>query len=81
MPNITNKTLVMAIQVLAWELRSQRDALAEGGAEPEDYQFLEDLERATEDLEAAYDEAAKTVINLPPYDILVGKPGSSPAAE
>ncbi|MDE2308790.1 MAG: hypothetical protein KGJ97_10940 [Xanthomonadaceae bacterium] len=72
MPNISHQTLVVAIQAVASEIRSLRAALAEGDAEPEEYQLLEDRIRAAEDLERAYGEAARTVLNLPPYDELVG---------
>ena len=71
MPNISHQTLVVAIQVLASEIRGLKAALAEGDAEPEEYQLLEDWQRAADDLERAYDEAAKTVLNLSPYDKLV----------
>lgn len=72
MPNINHQTLVVAIQAVASEIRGLQAALAEGEAEPEEYQLLEDWQRAAEDLERAYDEAAKTVLNLPPYEELVG---------
>lgn len=71
MPQITNQTLVIAIQAVAWEVRSLREAIATGAADV-DYQVLEDWLRAAEDLERAYDAEAKTVINLPPYHELVG---------
>ncbi|MEW5836788.1 MAG: hypothetical protein AB1832_17130 [Pseudomonadota bacterium] len=71
MPNISYPTLICAIQAVASEIRSLRADLAEGDAEPEDYQLIEDWQRAADDLERAYDEAARTVLNLPPYDELV----------
>jgi hypothetical protein len=73
MPNISPQTLVVAIQAVAAEIRNLRAALAEGGAEPEEYQLLEDRICAAEDLKRAYDEAARTVLNLPSYDGLVGR--------
>lgn len=72
MPEISSQTLVVAIQAVAAEIRSLREDLAGGDAQAEDYQLLEDRVRAAEDLEHAYDVAAQTVINLPPYDELVG---------
>lgn len=72
MPDITNRTLVIAIQAVAAEIRAMRLALADGEGEPEDYQRLENWMRAADDLERAYDEAAKTILNLPPYSELVG---------
>ncbi|MBW4049515.1 MAG: hypothetical protein HIU89_16835 [Proteobacteria bacterium] len=73
MPNISHKTLVIAIQTVASEMRHLRATFVAGDAEPEEYQYLEDVEQAAEDLERAYDEASRTVINLPPYDELVGR--------
>lgn len=72
MPEISTQTLVVAIQAVASEIRALREAAASGEAEPEEYLLLEDRIRAAEDLERAYDVAAKTVINLPPYDELIG---------
>lgn len=73
MANISPQTLVVAIQAVAAEIRNLRAALAEGGAEPEEYRLLEDRICAAEDLKRAYDEAARTVLNLPSYDGLVGR--------
>jgi hypothetical protein len=72
MPEISNQTLVIAIQAVASEIRALRDATATGEVEAEEYQLLEDRMRAAEDLERAYGIAARTVTNLPPYDQLVG---------
>ncbi|GLQ92378.1 hypothetical protein [Dyella acidisoli] len=72
MPEISNQTLIIAIQAVAAEIRALREAMASGEAEPEEYQLLEDRIQAAEDLEHAYEIAARTVINLPPYDELVG---------
>lgn len=72
MPEISNQTLIVAIQAVATEIRALRAALARGEAEPEEYQYLEDRLRAAEELERAYEIAARTVINLPPYDELIG---------
>lgn len=73
MAQISNPTLVLAIQAIAAEIRTLQQIIAEGDAPAEEYQSLEDHQRAAEDLERAYDEAAKTVLNLPPYDELVGR--------
>jgi hypothetical protein len=72
MPEISNQTLVIAIQAVAAEIRALREAVTSGEAEPEEHQLLEDRMQAAEDLERAYDLAARTVLNLPPYDELVG---------
>ncbi|MGC1548759.1 MAG: hypothetical protein WA777_09525 [Rhodanobacter sp.] len=71
MPEISNQTLVIAIQAVASEIRALREAVASGEAEVEEYQLLDDRLRAAEDLERAYEIAARTVINLPPYDELI----------
>lgn len=78
MPEITNQTLVIAIQAVAAEIRGLREAAASGDASLEELQLLEDRIQAAEDLERAYNTAAKRVLNLPPYDELVGgwSPGS-----
>lgn len=72
MPEITTQTLVVAIQAVASEIRALREAASSGEAEPEEYLLLEDRIRAAEDLERAYEVVARTVLNLPPYDELVG---------
>jgi len=72
MPDISNQALVISIQAVASEIRALREAIASGEVAPEEYQFLEDYLYAAEDLERAYQIAARTVLNLPPYDTLVG---------
>jgi hypothetical protein len=71
MPEISNRTLVIAIRALAADISTVRSALADGDADPEDYQALEAQILAAEDLERAYDEASRIAINLPPYEELV----------
>jgi hypothetical protein len=73
MPEISTQTLIIAIQAVAAEIRALRAAVASGEAEPEEHQLLEDRLRAAEDLERAYEIAARTVINLLPYDELIGE--------
>jgi hypothetical protein len=72
MPEIKTRTMLIAIEAVAARIRSLRAELAEGGAEPEDYEGLEQVVEAAEDLERAYDIEARTVLNLTPYDELVG---------
>ncbi len=62
----------MAIQAVAAELRTLRKDVRDDNADPELEQLIDDYEHAADDLEEAYDEAAKTILNLPPYDELVG---------
>ena len=71
MPEIKRRTMLIAIQAVAAQIRAMREELADGDAEPEDYALLEQNIEAAEDLERAYDIEAKTVLNLPPYDELV----------
>ena len=47
--------------------------IGEGDTVPEDFQRIDDLERAASELEAQYDEAAKTILNLTPYNELIGE--------
>jgi hypothetical protein len=72
MPEIKNRTMLIAIQAVAAQIRAMREELADGDAEPEDYVLLEHNIEAAQDLERAYDVEARTVLNLPPYDELVG---------
>lgn len=72
MPQISNPTLVIAIQAVDAEVQSLREAVLAGEAEPEEYQLLDDRIRAAEDLERAYAIEARRVLNLPPYDELIG---------
>ena len=62
----------MAIQAVAAELRSRRKQSGADDTDPDLAQLIDDYESAAAKLEDAYDETAKTVINLPPYDELVG---------
>ena len=71
MPQINEWTMVIAIRVVAAEIRAQREALKSDDTIAEEYQQLEDLMEAAEDLESAYEASAKTMLNLPPYDELV----------
>ncbi len=72
MPEISTEALVVCIQAVAAELRSLREAAQSGELEAEEYALLEERQRVAENLEAAYDKLAETVLNLPAYDQLVG---------
>ena len=72
MPQISEQTLVIAIQAVAWEVRSLRETVAGGAACEDDCQMLEDWLRAAEDLERAYQAEAGRIIDRPPYQELVG---------
>lgn len=70
MPELSGKTLVLAIQAVDAEILRLR-ALPDEVFVPEDEVFLVDLETALEELEEAYAEATKTYSNLPPFSQLV----------
>lgn len=71
MPEISINTMIVAIQAVAAQVRDLRITVSRDDAEPEEMQLLEEWVEAAEELERAYDKAAETVINLPPYDKLV----------
>jgi hypothetical protein len=73
MPQISISTLQYAISAIAGDIKELQQAIDDDETVPEDYQRMEDLERAAAELEAQYDEAAKTVLNLTPYNELVGE--------
>jgi hypothetical protein len=72
MSELSSQTLVIAIQAVAARVRALREAVAAGTAQPQEQALLEDHLRAADELEQAYDYAALTVLNLPPYEELVG---------
>jgi len=71
MPEISNEALIVAIQAVAAEYRTLRDAAEAEELETEEYILLEERERVMENLKAAYDGLAIRVTNLPPYERLV----------
>ena len=73
MPQISISSLQYAISALAGDIRELQQMIDEGNTVPEDFQRIEDLERAASELEVQYDEAAKTILNLTPYNELVGE--------
>lgn len=66
---IRTGTLVMAIQAVSRELKALNLAVDDDDAEG--LQAIEDWQAAADDLQRAYDAAARLQINLPPYDELV----------
>ena len=72
MPQISANTLVVSIQAVDTQVRQLRKAVERDDAEAEKMQLLEQWEDAARDLESAYDIEARNVLNLPPYDELVG---------
>jgi hypothetical protein len=71
MPEISINTMIVAIQAVAAQVKELRVAVSSDDAQSEEMQLLEEWVEAADDLERAYDVAARTVINLPPYDRLV----------
>jgi hypothetical protein len=72
MPEISIDTMIVAIQAVAAQVKELRVTVARDDAQPEEMKLLEEWIEAAEDLERAYDSAARTVLNLPPYDKLTG---------
>lgn len=70
MPEISPKTLVMAIQTVDIEIARLR-ACPDDPLVPEDQLFLEDLEQAADELAQAYALAQRLYSNLPVYSQLV----------
>jgi len=71
MPEISINTMIVAIQAVAAQVKELRITVSRDDAQPEEMKLLEEWVEAAEDLERAYDAAALTVINLPPYDRLI----------
>lgn len=72
MPQIATSTLIVAIQAVDAQVRELRLSTQRDDPSAEELQVLEAWEDAARDLEGAYDAEARTVLNLPPYDELVG---------
>jgi len=72
MPEISINTMIVAIQAVAAQVKELRVTVNRDDAQPEEMKLLEEWTEAAEDLERAYDSAARTVINLPPYEKLIG---------
>lgn len=70
MPEISGKTLALAVQAIDAEIRRLR-ALPDDRVVPGDEELLLQYEIAADDLEDVYAEAAKSIVNLPPYERLV----------
>ncbi|GAC20327.1 hypothetical protein [Paraglaciecola arctica] len=70
MPEINERTLVLAIQAIDKEIHAFHN-LAESDVVDGDEEFLVSLENAAEDLEEAYEKAYQEATNLPPYQQLV----------
>lgn len=72
MPEISVQALIVSIQAVAAEIRVLREAAQSGELEAEEYALLEERQSVAENLEAAYSKLAVSVLNLPPYEQLVG---------
>lgn len=70
MPEISGRTLALAVQAIDMEIRRLRslpDAMTVSG----DEELLLQYEIVADELEEVYAEAARSIINLPPYSQLV----------
>ncbi len=73
MPEISSKTLIVAIQTVEAEIKRIM-ALSTSEAVPGDDIFLNDLENAADELQDLYADAELSQPNLPPYEQLVNRP-------
>ena len=73
MPEISIPTLLLAIESIAGEINELQQAIDDGDTVPEDFPRMDDLRNAARELEREYDKVAQTVLNLLPYDELVGR--------
>ncbi len=73
MPQISVPTLVLVIESLADTIDELQQTIDDGDAVPQDHQRMDDLQEAARELEREYDVAARTTLNLMPYDELVGR--------
>jgi len=73
MPEVTGRTLMMAIQAVDAKMQAIETAI--DAADEDDQADLEDLllsyEKAADELRAAYLAALRLSSNLPSYDVLV----------
>lgn len=70
MPEISGRTLVMAVQAIEMEIR-RLHALPDESTVADDEELLLKYELAADELEEVYAEAAQSIVNLPPYSQLV----------
>lgn len=73
MPDISIPTLLLSIELTAREISALQLTLDDGDAVPQDFPRMDELRDVARELGRAYDKAAQTVLNLPPYDELVGR--------
>ncbi len=72
MPEISIEALMVSIQAVAAEINALQKAAQNGELESEEYVLLEERQRVAENLEAAYEKLAASMLNLPPYEQLIG---------
>lgn len=80
MPEVSGRTLMMAIQAVDAELQRLDAEITAAGedADPELQLLSLSYSKAAWELEDAYREALKTVSNLPPYEKLVARTDGPP---
>ncbi len=72
MPEISHSALVLSIQAIAREITELQQTINDGDAVPGDFQTMDYLLDVARELRQTYDRTAQSVLNLPPYDELVG---------
>lgn len=72
MPDISARALAVAVQAIDSEIRRLR-ALDSDMVVAGDEEMLLQYDNVADELEAVYAEAARSIINLPPYADLVKK--------
>ena len=72
MPEVSRSALVLSIQAIAREVTELQQTINDGDAVPEDFQMMDDLLDVARELRQTYENTAQSVLNLPPYDELVG---------
>lgn len=72
MPEISHSALVLSIQAIAREVTELQQTINDGDAVPEDFQMMDDLLDVARELRQTYENTVQSMLNLPPYDELVG---------
>ncbi|WP_164001634.1 hypothetical protein [Pyxidicoccus caerfyrddinensis] len=75
MPEVSGRTLVMAVQAVDAELRRLEEELERAGddADPDLQELTLCYSLAADDLQEAYLQALQSASNLPPYERLVAR--------
>lgn len=71
MPEVSGRSIMMAVQAVSSEIQRIAGDGPASELDPDDQELLLSYDRCAAELKAAYLEARKTVVNLPPYEKLV----------